>query len=79
MYVHAYTHLMSSFSPALHYTALHCTTLHYTSTVAYDGPPFENLAEGLQDAFLNYLEDRKIDADLCHFILTFAQHKEQKE
>lgn len=47
--------------------------------VAYDGPPFENLAEGLQDAFLNYLEDRKIDADLCHFILTFAQHKEQKE
>lgn len=45
----------------------------------YKGPPFENLSEPMQDAILNFLEDRKIDPDLCHFILSFSQYKEQKE
>ena len=46
---------------------------------AYKGPPFENLSDSLQEAFMNYLEDRKINPDLCHFILLYSQHKEQKE
>ena len=45
----------------------------------YKGPPFENLSNPMQDAILNFLEDRKIDPDLSHFILSFSQYKEQKE
>ena len=46
---------------------------------SYNGPPFENLSDSLQDAMRNFLEDRKIDADMCHFILKYSQFKEQKE
>jgi len=49
------------------------------SDSAYKGPPFENLSDSLQEAFMNYLEDRKINPDLCHFILLYSQYKEQKE
>ena len=45
----------------------------------YNGPAFDNLSESLQDAFVNYLEDRKINSDLCHFIISYSQDKEQRE
>lgn len=48
-------------------------------TDKYEGPPFENLSDGLQEAFTTYLEDRSINPDMCHFILSYSAHKEQKE
>ena len=45
----------------------------------YGGPVFDQLDEGLQDAFYDYLEDRHIDDDLCFFVLSYARHKEQAE
>lgn len=45
----------------------------------YKGPPFENLSQAMQNALTNFLEDRKVDANLSSFILLYSQYKEQKE
>jgi len=45
----------------------------------YSGPLFYQLDESLQEAFKSYLSDRKIDEDLCYFILAYSRNKEQKE
>jgi len=45
----------------------------------YKGPPFENISEALGEAFLQYLEERKIDDDLSGFIQQFSMDKEQRE
>lgn len=45
----------------------------------YSGPLFYQLDESLQEAFKSYLSDRKIDEDLCYFILAYSRSKEQKE
>lgn len=45
----------------------------------YGGPLFYQLDESLQEAFKSYLSDRKIDEDLCYFILAYSRSKEQKE
>ena len=45
----------------------------------YKGPPFENLSQPMQNALTNFLEDRKVDANLSNFILLYSQYKEQKE
>jgi complement component 1 Q subcomponent-binding protein len=50
-----------------------------TDETLYGGPVFEHLDEVLQDAFYGYLADRKIDEDLCFFILSHSRQKEQKE
>ena len=45
----------------------------------YGGPAFDHLDETLQNAFLDYLEDRHVDDDLSFFVLAYARHKEQQE
>jgi complement component 1 Q subcomponent-binding protein len=45
----------------------------------YGGPDFSDLEEGVQEGFLDYLEERKIDGDLAFFVLAHAREKEQKE
>ena len=45
----------------------------------YGGPAFDHLDENLQNAFLDYLEDRRVDEDLSFFVLAYARHKEQTE
>ena len=45
----------------------------------YGGPVFDQLDETLQDAFYEYLADRKIDSDMSFFILAFSRSKEQSE
>ena len=50
-----------------------------STEATYDGPPFENLSDSLQEAFVQYLEERKINSDLSEFILSYSQAKEQKE
>ena len=45
----------------------------------YGGPLFYQLDESLQESFKSYLSDRKIDEDLCYFILAYSRSKEQKE
>jgi len=45
----------------------------------YGGPTFDQLSEGLQDAIYDYLEDHKIDDDMCFFVLSYSRAKEQSE
>ena len=45
----------------------------------YGGPTFDQLSEGLQDAIYDYLEDHKIDDDMCFFVLSYSRAKEQTE
>ena len=56
----------------------------FSSTVeqeeqVYGGPVFDQLDETLQDAFYEYLADRKIDNDMAFFVLAFSRSKEQRE
>ena len=45
----------------------------------YGGPVFDQLDETLQDAFFEYLADRKVDNDMAFFVLTYSRNKEQRE
>lgn len=45
----------------------------------YYGPDFESLDDDFREAFQSYLEDRKIDDELCDFINCYADEKAQKE
>jgi len=45
----------------------------------YSGPPFDELQEEVQETFLDWLEERKIDGDLAFFVLAHARTKEQQE
>jgi len=45
----------------------------------YAGPPFENLAENLQEGIIEYLEGKGLDDDMSYFIVAYATHKEQNE
>eukprot|EP00918_Siedleckia_nematoides_P055690 GHVU01121546.1.p1 GENE.GHVU01121546.1~~GHVU01121546.1.p1 ORF type:complete len:244 (-),score=41.96 GHVU01121546.1:2917-3648(-) len=46
---------------------------------AYNGPEFEDLDEGLQQALDGYLSSYGVDEALCDFIDTMALDKEQRE
>ena len=45
----------------------------------YSGPHFEDLDKGVQDAFLSYLEERGINAQLADYIVEKRIDKEQRE
>ena len=45
----------------------------------YPGPHFEDLDKGVQDAFLSYLEERGINAELADYIIEKRIDKEQRE
>jgi complement component 1 Q subcomponent-binding protein len=45
----------------------------------YGGPVFQDLDEGLQDLFHDFLKERGFDASLADFIPTYIEHKEQTE
>ena len=45
----------------------------------YTGPNFEELDDELQDAFIQYLDERGITDDIAVFIENYAETKEQKE
>lgn len=45
----------------------------------YAGPPFAQLDEELQNFFVNYLEERGIDANIALFIPDYIDVKEQRE
>lgn len=45
----------------------------------YSGPRFGDLEPSVQDAFYNFLEDRKVDDDLSFFVLAHSREKEQAE
>ena len=45
----------------------------------YGGPSFDTLDEEVQEAFIQYLEDRGIDEDMTYFILSYSKMKEQSE
>jgi complement component 1 Q subcomponent-binding protein len=45
----------------------------------YAGPNFDDLDDAVTEAFLDYLEERKIDADLGYFVLAYSREKEQRE
>ncbi len=45
----------------------------------YAGPLYEHLDDNLKASMSNYLSERKIDDDLCYFVLKYARHKEQNE
>jgi len=45
----------------------------------YPGPHFEDLDKGVQDAFLSYLEERGINAQLADYIVEKRIDKEQRE
>lgn len=47
--------------------------------IYYGGPDFADLEEDVQESFLDYLEERKIDGDLAFFVLAHSREKEQKE
>jgi|EP01033_Poteriospumella_lacustris_P008615 complement component 1 Q subcomponent-binding protein len=47
--------------------------------IYYGGPEFSELEEDFQEAFLDFLEERKIDGDLAFFVLSHSREKEQKE
>lgn len=50
-----------------------------TDEKLYFGPNFGDLEGSLQDAFYDYLEERKIDDDLSFFVLSHSRTKEQAE
>lgn len=45
----------------------------------YSGPPFDELQEEVQESFLDWLEERKVDGDLAFFVLAHSRTKEQIE
>ncbi|KAK9904699.1 hypothetical protein WJX75_000775 [Coccomyxa subellipsoidea] len=45
----------------------------------YGGPVFTELDDKLQTAFVDYLEERGVNAELGRYILDFAEDKEQRE
>ena len=45
----------------------------------YAGPNFDDLDDAVTESFLDYLEERKIDADLGYFVLAYSREKEQRE
>lgn len=45
----------------------------------YGGPTFDTLDEQVQEAFIQYLEDRGVDEDMTYFILSYSKLKEQSE
>ena len=45
----------------------------------YGGPVFDQLEEGVQKSFYEYLAERKIDDDLSYFVLSYSRDKEQRE
>lgn len=45
----------------------------------YMGPVFEDLDEGVQDAFNAYLAERGVDDALAQFVIDYAAWKEQKD
>lgn len=45
----------------------------------YAGPRFEDLEASLQDAFYDYLSERKVDDDMAYFIVSHSREKEQSE
>lgn len=48
-------------------------------TTLYSGPVFEHLDDELRNAFFSYLEDRKINDEMCVFINYYSAEKEQNE
>lgn len=50
-----------------------------TDEKLYFGPSFGDLEGSLQDAFYDYLAERKIDDDLSFFVLSHSRTKEQAE
>ncbi|ODQ65847.1 mitochondrial glyco protein [Nadsonia fulvescens var. elongata DSM 6958] len=51
----------------------------FSRRLAYRGPSFENLDEGLQSAFEVYLESRGINVELAQFITEYSYWKENVE
>lgn len=45
----------------------------------YGGPNFDDLDEKVVDGFFDYLEERQVNSDLGHFVLSYSREKEQKE
>jgi complement component 1 Q subcomponent-binding protein len=45
----------------------------------YSGPNFADLDDNLREAFYEYLQARKIDADFSFFVQSYAHDKEQRE
>lgn len=45
----------------------------------YIGPQFDELDEGLQQLFAQYLEERGVDTALASFLPDYVEYKEQKE
>ncbi|WVO16177.1 hypothetical protein L204_103847 [Cryptococcus depauperatus] len=45
----------------------------------YMGPQFDHLDETVQEAFGSYLAERGIDESLADFVLSYCEHKEQKD
>ncbi|WVQ80767.1 hypothetical protein IAT38_002872 [Cryptococcus sp. DSM 104549] len=45
----------------------------------YMGPQFEHLDEVVQEAFGSYLAERGVDETLADFVLSYCEHKEQKD
>ncbi|CAL8464435.1 g3970 [Coccomyxa elongata] len=45
----------------------------------YGGPVFTELDDKLQQAFVDYLEERGVNAELGRYILDYAEDKEQRE
>ncbi|KIR67283.1 hypothetical protein I312_102628 [Cryptococcus bacillisporus CA1280] len=45
----------------------------------YMGPQFDHLDETVQEAFGSYLAERGVDESLADFVLSYCEHKEQKD
>ena len=46
---------------------------------SYGGPAFDVLDDNVTETFLDYLEERKINADLGYFVFAYSKDKEQRE
>lgn len=51
----------------------------YKKDLQYQGPPFSNLDEGLQESLELYLESRGINEELSGFITAYSEFKENSE
>ncbi|OCF40315.1 complement component 1 Q subcomponent-binding protein, mitochondrial [Kwoniella heveanensis CBS 569] len=45
----------------------------------YMGPQFDHLDQAVQEAFSAYLAERGVDEALADFVLSYCEHKEQKD
>ncbi|WVF71397.1 hypothetical protein IAT40_006201 [Kwoniella sp. CBS 6097] len=45
----------------------------------YMGPQFDHLDQSVQEAFSAYLAERGVDEALADFVLSYCEHKEQKD